>query len=81
MKIARLANRTLEQMHALGSSTRELLEASEVRRLRDVIAFHDMASFQHAQESFRLYEQFVPEDRGTTEVLSGKDAMTVRAYL
>ena len=76
-KIARFANRTLEKMHELGNSSSEFKEASEVRRVRDIIGFLDEDSFQEAQEAFRLYEQHVPEDSGTIEILSAEQATSV----
>ena len=64
-------------MHALGSASAELQEASEVRKLRDVVSFQDMESFHRAQASFKLYEEHVPEDRSTTEVLTAEEALAV----
>ncbi|UNI17912.1 hypothetical protein JDV02_004220 [Purpureocillium takamizusanense] len=74
VKIARFANRTLEKMHALGNSSDEFREASVVRRLLDVICFDDEASFAQASDSFRLYEEHVPEDRGKTRFLTADEA-------
>ncbi|KAL3953403.1 hypothetical protein ACCO45_013346 [Purpureocillium lilacinum] len=74
VKIARFANRTLEKMHALGNSSDEFREASVVRRLLDVICFDDEPSFTHARESFKLYEEHVPEDRGKTRFLTADEA-------
>ena len=62
VKIARFANRTLEKMHALGNSSEETQDASEVRRLLDVICYQDDATFKEAVESHWLYEKDVPEE-------------------
>jgi glycine/D-amino acid oxidase-like deaminating enzyme len=76
--IGRFANRTLDKMHDLGNSSEEFKEASEVRRLRGVIGFQDQESFQHAQESFKLYDQLVPEGKAHIEVLTPQEALSVR---
>ncbi|EXJ86775.1 hypothetical protein A1O3_03729 [Capronia epimyces CBS 606.96] len=73
VQIARYANRTLEKMHELGNSSDELKKASEVRRLLDVIGFEDDESFQAAVESWRLYEEHVPEERGKSRILSAEE--------
>ncbi|KAF2106384.1 FAD dependent oxidoreductase [Lophiotrema nucula] len=74
VKIARFANRTLDKMHELGNASKEFKSASEVRRVRDVVCFGDAESFQAGKKSMALYEEHVPEDRGTFEVLSAKEA-------
>ncbi|RMZ82504.1 hypothetical protein DV737_g1992, partial [Chaetothyriales sp. CBS 132003] len=76
VKIARFANRTLDKMHELGNSSKESLEASEVRRLQDIICFLDEESFQRAKEAVKLYEQHVVEDAGFAEVLSAEEALS-----
>jgi len=78
VKIARFANRTLDKMHDLGNSSEDLKEASEVRRLRDVICFQDEESFQDAWESHMLYEEHVPEERGKSQILTAEEACLVR---
>ncbi len=75
--IARFANRTLEKMHELGNSSEEFKEASEVRRLRDVVCFQDEESFKDARESHLLYEEHVPEERGKTMILTAEEAYLV----
>ncbi|RMD41747.1 hypothetical protein DV735_g3360, partial [Chaetothyriales sp. CBS 134920] len=75
VKIARLANRTLAKMHELGNSSAEALEASEVRKLRNVLCFLDEESFQRGKEAVKLYEQHVTEDAGSSEVLSPEGAL------
>jgi choline dehydrogenase-like flavoprotein len=77
VKIARYANRTLEKMHALGRSSDELQCASEVRRLTEIIGFGDAESLQAVLESFRLYEEHVPEDKGQHQAISSEDAARV----
>ncbi len=74
VKIVRSANRTLEKMHALGNSSKEMQDASEVRKLLDVICYQDDATFQEAVESHRLYEKHVPEERQKAQVLSAEEA-------
>lgn len=78
VRIGRFANTTLEKMHTLANSSDELREASEVRRLVDVISFLDDDSFRGAQESYRLYEEHVPEDRGNAQVLTAQETEVVR---
>lgn len=77
VKVARFANRTLEKMHALANSSPELKEASEVRRLRGIICYKDKDSFDAAKVSTILYQEHVPEDRGTFQVLSPEDVCAV----
>ncbi|KAK4939267.1 hypothetical protein LTR10_020464 [Elasticomyces elasticus] len=74
VKIARFANRTLEKMHRIANSSEELKEASEVRRTADVLCFEDEDAFRLAQESQKLYEEDVPEERNTVEYLTAKEA-------
>lgn len=76
-KIARYANRTLEKMHQLANSNPEFKEASDVRRLQDVIICQDDASWQEAKESWRLYEENVPEDKGKAQFLTSEEAEAV----
>lgn len=78
VKIARYANSTLEKMHALGNSSDELRRISEVRRLQDVVCFEDKESFEGALESYRLYEEHVPEERGKMRMLTPQEAEKVR---
>lgn len=77
VRIGRFANATLEKMHVLANSTDELREASEVRKLVDVISFLDEESFRDAQESYRLYEEHVPEDRGSAQILTAQETELV----
>ena len=78
IKIGRFANRTLNKMHELGNSSAAFKDASEVRRLRDVVAFFDEASFEGAKVSFKAYEEHMPagEDQGTIEILTAEDLRT-----
>ena len=76
-KIARFANRTLDKMHDLGNSSKEFKEASEVRRLRGVIGFRNEDALKHAQESFKLYEQAIPQGKADIEVLTPEEALSV----
>ena len=80
VKIARFANRTLEKMHQIANSSEELRDASEVRRTADVLCFEDEEAFQLAQESQKLYEEHVPEERNTVQYLSAEEAATVGQY-
>ena len=75
IKIGRFANRTLNKMHEIGNSSAAFKDASEVRRLRDVVAFFDEASFEGAKVSFEAYEEHMPEgeDQGTIEILTAED--------
>lgn len=77
VKIARFANRTLEIMHAMGNSSVEFQEASGVRRVRDIVNFGDQASFDAGKRSVALYQENVPEDRGTFQILSAEEAQEV----
>lgn len=77
VKIARFANRTLEKMHDLGNSSEELKEASEARKLHQVLCYEDEAAFREAQQSWRIYEEHVPEDRGKAKILSTEEAALV----
>ncbi|KAH0592628.1 hypothetical protein MHUMG1_09619 [Metarhizium humberi] len=74
VKIARFANRTLEKMHELGNSSDELKEVSEVRRLHQVLCYEDEEAFREARQSWQLYEEHVPEDRGKAKILSAEEA-------
>lgn len=76
-KIARYANRTLEKMFALASSSEELKEVSEVRRTLDVVGFMDEAPLRESIESWRFYEEHVPDDRGKFQVLTPEEAESV----
>ncbi|KAJ4164629.1 hypothetical protein LMH87_006293 [Akanthomyces muscarius] len=73
VKIARFANRTLERMHSLANSSDEFREASVVRRTLDVIAFDDDQSFNDEKEGFKLYEQYVTEEAGKTQILTAEE--------
>ncbi|RMZ85059.1 hypothetical protein DV738_g344, partial [Chaetothyriales sp. CBS 135597] len=75
VKIARFANRTLAKMHELGNSSQEALDASEVRKLRNVLCYLDEESFERGKEAVKLYEQHVTEDAGSSEVLSAEEAL------
>lgn len=77
VKIARFANRTLEKMYQLASSSQELKEASEVRRTEDVLCFEDVDAFQQERESLDLYEEYVPEERGKAQYLTAEEAALV----
>lgn len=76
-KIGRFTNRTLDKMYDLGNSSKEFKDASEVRRLRGVIGFRNEDALKHAQESFKLYEQAVPEGKADIEVLTPGEALSV----
>jgi len=78
VKIARFANRTLEKMHELGTSSEEFKNVSEVRRTLDILGFEDEESFRDAVASWHLYEEHVPEERGKVRMLTAKEAETVR---
>lgn len=77
VNVARFANRTLEKMHNLANSTEELKEASQVRRLLDIICFDSDHSFLEGKVSFELYQEHVPEERGKIEILSPEEAAAV----
>lgn len=79
VKIAKYANRTLDKMHELASSSEETKRLSEVRNLLDVIGFEDEESFDAAVQSWRLYEEHVPEDRGKARILSAQEVESVRS--
>ncbi|EGX92925.1 FAD dependent oxidoreductase [Cordyceps militaris CM01] len=73
IKIARFANRTLEKMHSLANSSDEFRDASVVRRTLDVIAFDDHQSFNDEKEGFKLYEKYVTEEAGKTQILTAEE--------
>lgn len=77
VKIARFANRALEKMHTLGNSSPEFKEVSEVRRVRDIVSFGDKTSFEAGKKAISIYEQHVPEDRGSFEVFSAEEGRLV----
>lgn len=81
VKIARFANRTLEKMYQIANSSEELREASEVRRTLDVLCFEDDVAFRESQESVRLYEEHVPEERNTAGYLTSEEAASVGQLL
>ncbi|KAJ4147289.1 hypothetical protein LMH87_001823 [Akanthomyces muscarius] len=74
VKLARFANRSIEKLHELAGSSRELKELSQARRLRDVVCFSNSDDFAEGEKSWRLYEEHVPEDKGKTEFLSPEEA-------
>jgi glycine/D-amino acid oxidase-like deaminating enzyme len=74
IKIGRYAVRTLNKMHDLGNSRPEYREASEVRRLRDVLAFVDAEAFEVAKLSFQKYEDLIGKEYSlNSEVLSARE--------
>ena len=77
IKIGHFANRTLDKMHDMGNSSKEFKDASEVRRLRGVIGFQDEEAFKAAQESFKQYDDAVPEGTANVEVLTSEEALEV----
>lgn len=77
VKLARFANRGIEKLHELASSSPELKELSQARRLRDVVCFSNSDDFADGEKSWRLYEEHVPEDKGKTEFLSPEEAAQV----
>ncbi|KAM3469429.1 hypothetical protein MY5147_007075 [Beauveria neobassiana] len=78
VKMARFAKRNLERVHELANSSPELREWSQVRQLRDVVCFSSAEDFAAAKESWTLYEEHVPEDKGKTEFLTAEEAAQVR---
>jgi glycine/D-amino acid oxidase-like deaminating enzyme len=74
IKIGRFAYRTLETMHELGSSSPELLDASEVRRLRDIVGFVDPDAFEAGKVSFQRYDEAIPDCRLNCEILDAEEA-------
>lgn len=73
VKIARFAHRTLEKMHQLGNAP-GFGDASEARRLRDVVGFGDMESFRGCEESIQEYEKAVPDCSVHPALLSAEEA-------
>ncbi|KAK2595651.1 hypothetical protein QQS21_006622 [Conoideocrella luteorostrata] len=73
-KIARFANRTLDKMHELANSSDELREASDVRRLLDVICLQDEHAWREAKEAWELYEEHVHEDKGKAQFMTSEEA-------
>ncbi|KAG8411576.1 hypothetical protein J3458_015636 [Metarhizium acridum] len=73
-KIARYANRTLEKMHQLANSSPEFKDASDIRRTLDVLLFEDEASREAFKESWALYGEHVPEDKGKIQFLTTDEA-------
>ena len=45
--------------------------------LRGVIGFRNEDALKHAKESFKLYEQAVPEGKAKVEVLTPEEALSV----
>ena len=78
VKVARLANRTLEKMHELAASTEEFRNVSEVRRLLDIILLADEETLVGAKKSLAVYEEHVPEDRGKATFYTAAEAEEVR---
>lgn len=74
VKIGRYAYRTLEKMHSLGNSTPDFKDASEVRRLRDVVGFADQETFEAAKISYKKYDEMIPDASLHHEVLSTEEA-------
>ncbi|ETN38792.1 uncharacterized protein HMPREF1541_06830 [Cyphellophora europaea CBS 101466] len=74
VKIGRFAYRTLDKMHELGKSSPEFLDASEVRRVRDIVGFVDQKSFEEAKISFKKYDEMVPECTLNSEILDAEEA-------
>jgi glycine/D-amino acid oxidase-like deaminating enzyme len=75
IKIGRFAYRTLEQMHALGNSSPEFLDASEVRRIRDIVGYTDRDEFEEGKISFQSYDDAIPDAKLNCEILSADEAL------
>lgn len=76
IKISRFAHRTLEQMHALGNSTPDLLAASQVRRLRDIVGYTDATEFEQGKASFTRYDATLPDITLNSTILTAAEALT-----
>ncbi|KAJ6781293.1 hypothetical protein PWT90_07979 [Aphanocladium album] len=74
VKMARFANRNLEKLHELANASEQRKELSQVRRLRDIICFSNADDYTEAKESWKAYEEFVPEEKGKTEFFSPEEA-------
>lgn len=77
VRIGLFANRTLNILHEMGSASAEMKDVSEVRRLRGVIGFDDVETFERARESFLAFDRDVPEARAGVQVLGGGEAREV----
>lgn len=74
IKIGRFAYQTLDKMHALGNSSPELLDASEVRRLRDIVGYVELEAFEKGKVSFQQYDAAIPDCKLNCEILTADEA-------
>ncbi|KAL2670017.1 hypothetical protein Neosp_014896 [[Neocosmospora] mangrovei] len=65
VKVFRLANYTLEEMHKLANSyDDQLREDAAARRVTKMVAFMDQESWIQGQKDAKFYEEHIPEERG-----------------
>ncbi|OQV06637.1 hypothetical protein CLAIMM_11179 [Cladophialophora immunda] len=72
-KIARFCERTLTEIMKTAKAE-ELYEECQIRDVQTLITFGDADGMAKLVESFRMYQQFVPEYSGTYVPISKEDA-------
>ncbi|KAJ4152398.1 hypothetical protein NW754_004193 [Fusarium falciforme] len=71
VKVFRLANHTLEEMHKLADSyDDQLREDAAARRVTKMVAFMDQRSWIQGQKDAKFYEEHMPEERGLFKFLT-----------
>jgi glycine/D-amino acid oxidase-like deaminating enzyme len=66
VQVARMALRTLEEMHALAKSCDEELEReANARKVQKRVVYMDQESWEAARKAVSLYETHVPEEKGS----------------
>lgn len=79
IKVLRLANRTLEEMHKLAASyDDELRVLANARRVTKMAVYMDDKSWASAQEDMKLYEDNLPEERGKCKTITKEELESVR---
>lgn len=80
VKVFRLANYTLEEMHKLaGSYDDQLPKDAAARRVTKMVAFMDQRSWIQGQKDAKFYEQHMPEERGLFKFLTKEQMEKVKA--
>ncbi|KAL2205218.1 DAO-domain-containing protein, partial [Sarocladium strictum] len=74
IKVARLANHTLEEVHKLADSyDEELRVEAAARRLTKITAFMDQESWDQARKDAEFYERHLPEEKGLYQYITGEE--------
>jgi glycine/D-amino acid oxidase-like deaminating enzyme len=76
IEVARYCLKTVDKMLDLADSG-GLRQASEVRSVREIMAFQDEADFREAVSSVQLYEEDLPEQRGQYQIIDQDSAKKV----